>query len=293
MIKYGHRNGRQLYKCKCCNRRFVGGNCLTVNDIISDYVEPKLTLRELSVKYRKSVSTIQRRLRQMRHVRVISRYKDVVIQMDTTYWGRNYGLMVIKDALRGKILWHKYVRHETVSGYMQGVEWLEEHGFTIHGIVCDGLRGLFKALSGYRVQMCQVHQQRIVRTYLTRNPELEASRELLELSNRLTSSTKESFVGELEQWHERWKNFLSERSTEPSGKTHFTHRPLRGAYLSLKRNMPYLWTAYDNPNLGIPNTNNALEGTFTDIKSKLRVHSGIKKANRSRFLDEYIARHYY
>ena len=62
---------------------------------------------------------------------------------------------------------------------------------------------------------------------------------------------------------------------------------------SLKRNMPYLWTAYDYPKLGIPNTNNALEGTFTDIKSKLRVHSGIKKVNRSRFLDEYIARHYY
>ena len=149
----------------------------------------------------------------MRHVRMISRYKDVVIQMDPTYWGRNYGLMVIKDALRGKILWHKYVRYETVAGYMQGVEWLED----IHGIVCDGLRGLFKALSGYRVQMCQVHQQRIVRTYLTRNPELEASRELLELSNCLTSNTKETFVGELEQWHERWKSFLSERSTEPSG----------------------------------------------------------------------------
>ena len=293
MIKYGLRNGRQLYKCKCCNRRFVGGNRLTVNDIISDYVEHKLTLKELSIKYRKSVSTIQRRLRQMRHVRVISRYKDVVVQMDTTYWGRNYGLMVIKDALRGKILWHKYFRHETVAEYVQGVEWLEQHGFTIHGIVCDGLRGLFKALSRYRVQMCQVHQQRIVRTYLTRHPELEASRELLELSNQLTSSTKESFTSELEQWHERWRAFLSERSTEPSGKTHFTHRPLRSAYLSLKRNMPYLWTAYDNPNLGIPNTNNALEGTFTDIKSKLRVHSGIKKANRSWFLDEYIARHYY
>ena len=88
MIKYGLRNGRQLYKCKYCNRRFVGGNRLTVNDVISDYVEHKLTLKELSTKYRKSVSTIQRRLRQMRHVRVISLYKDVVIQMDTTYWGR-------------------------------------------------------------------------------------------------------------------------------------------------------------------------------------------------------------
>ena len=229
----------------------------------------------------------------MRHVRVISRYKDVVIQMDTTYWGRNYGLMVIKDALRGKILWHKYVRHETVAGYVQGVEWLEQHVFHHPRYSVDGLRGLFKALSRYRVQMCQVHQQSVVRTYLTGNPELEASRGLLELFNRLTSCTKDSFVSELEQWHERWRAFLSERSTEPSGKTHFTHRPLRSAFLSLKRNMPYLWMAHDNPNQGIPNTNNALEGMFTDIKSKLRVHSGIKKANRRRFLDECIARHYY
>ena len=74
MIKYGLRNGRQLYKCKCCNRRFVGVNRLAVNDIISDYVEHKLTLKELSVRYRKSVSTIQHRLRQMRHIHVIFRY---------------------------------------------------------------------------------------------------------------------------------------------------------------------------------------------------------------------------
>lgn len=79
---------------------------------------------------------------------------------------------------------------------------------------------------------------------------------------------------------------------EASGKTHYTHRALRSAYLSLKRNMPWLWTYRDNPNLGIPNTNNALEGTFTDFKSKLRAHSGMRKVNRSKFLDEHIARHY-
>ena len=57
--------------------------------------------------------------------------------------------------------------------------------------------------------------------------------------------------------------------------------------------MKWLWTFYDNKELNIPNTNNALEGTFTDIKSKLRIHSGMKKLNRKKFLDEYISRHYY
>lgn len=266
---------------------------MIVSDVISDYVEHKMTLGELSAKYSKSVSTIQRKLRQMHHVRIISKYKHVVIQMDTTYWGRNYGLMVIKDALRNKILWHKYVKHETIADYMEGVEWLEKNNFTIYGVVCDGLRGLFSALSKYPVQMCQVHQQRIIRTYLTQNPELEASRELLALSKALTKSDKEYFLEAFDAWYRKWKAFLEERSTEASGKTHYTHKTLRGAYLSLRRNMPWLWTFYDSPNLGIPNTNNALEGTFTDIKSKLRAHSGIKKSNRSKFLDEYIARHYY
>lgn len=229
----------------------------------------------------------------MHHVRVISKYKHVVIQMDTTYWGRNYGLMVIKDALRNKILWHKYVKHETIADYMEGVEWLEKNDFTIYGVVCDGLRGLFSALSKYPVQMCQVHQQRIIRTYLTQNPELEASQELLALSKVLTKSSKEDFQEAFDAWYKKWKAFLDERSAEASGRTHYTHKTLRSAYLSLRRNMPWLWTFYDKPNLGIPNTNNALEGTFTDIKSKLRVHSGIKKINRDKFLDEYIARHYY
>lgn len=49
---------------------------------------------------------------------------------------------------------------------------------------------------------------------------------------------------------------------------------------------------YDHPDTGLPNTNNALEGTFTDIKTKLRVHRGMNKSNRQKFFDEYIARHY-
>lgn len=146
------------------------------------------------------MSTIQRRLRQMRHVQTISKHKDVVILMDTTYWNRNSGLMVIKDALRGKILWHKHVRHETISLYMEGVEWLIKNGFKIYGVVCDGLKGLFNALSRYNVQMCQVHQQRIIQRYLTLNPQLPASIELLALSKLLTSTDKDSFIGAFNEW---------------------------------------------------------------------------------------------
>ena len=229
----------------------------------------------------------------MRHIHTISKDKDVVILMDTTYWGRTSGLMVIKDALRGKILWHKHVQHETIALYMEGIRWLEENGFKIWGIVCDGLKGLLNTLSKYNVQMCQVHQQRIIQKYLTLSPELQPSKELLSLSRLLTNTDKESFIGAFNKWAKKWDSFLKERSVDNLGKSRYTHQRLRSAYLSLKRNMKWLWTFYDNPNLGIPNTNNALEGSFTDIKTKVRVHSGMKKSNREKFLDEYISRHYY
>lgn len=108
-----------------------------------------MTLQELSSKYLKSISTIQRYLRKMRHVHVVSKDKDVTVLMDTTYRGRNFGLMVIKDVLRNKILWRKYVRHETIADYMDGIGWLRSHGFRIYGAVCDGMKGLFKALIRY------------------------------------------------------------------------------------------------------------------------------------------------
>ena len=67
---------------------------------------------------------------------------------------------------------------------------------------------------------------------------------------------------------------------------------LRSAYLSVKRYMPWLWTWYNYTDRYIPNTNNGVEGVFSDIKSKTRVHSGMRKEQRKKLIDEYISRHY-
>jgi hypothetical protein len=52
--------------------------------------------------------------------------------------------------------------------------------------------------------------------------------------------------------------------------------------------MSFLWTFYDHIQLGIPNTNNALEGMFADLKTKLRNHAGLSKQHRQKFIDEYF-----
>ena len=289
------RSRKQMYKCKDCNRQFLGGRRRDKTQVITDYVEGKQTIEQLSVRYGVSSRTIQRDLKGMRYVQKISKNKDVTIQLDTTYWGRNFGLMVIKDALRNKILWRKYVRYETIKDYLEGVEWLKSQGFKIYGVVIDGMRGLAQALYPIPVQMCQFHQIMIVRRYLTQDPDIEASIELLCLIKEITRMYKESFIGAFEEWYERNKDTLNERINDRriKRKTPPFMRPrLRSAYLSTKRNMQLLWTFYDHPETGLPNTNNALEGVFSDIKSKTRVHRGISRNNRKKLLDEYIKRKY-
>lgn len=86
---------------------------------------------------------------------------------------------MLKDSRTGKILWRKFInKKETLSDYIEGIEWLVCDGFKINGIVCDGPRGMFKQFSKYKVQMYQFHQVQIVKRYLTQSPELEASKEL-------------------------------------------------------------------------------------------------------------------
>lgn len=283
-----------MYKCKDCGRRFSGGIRRDKGQVITDYVEGKQTLCQLAAKYGVSSKTISRDLKGMRYVRKVSKDKEVTIQMDTTYWGRNFGLMVIKDALRKKILWRKYVTHETIADYVEGVGWLRSHGFKVYGAVIDGMRGLAQALP-FPVQLCQFHQMLVVRRYLTQEPELDASRELLELVNDITKMDKEGFVGLFGEWYERNKDVVDERVHDRriKRKTPPYMRPrLRSAYLSVKRNMPLLWTFQDHPDIGLPNTNNGLEGIFSDIKTKLRVHSGISREHRRKLIDEYLSRHY-
>ena len=110
-----------MYKCKDCGKQFIGGARRNKSQVITEYIEGKQTQAQLAIKYNVSERTIRRDLEGMHFVHKIAKYKEVTIQLDTAYWGRNFGLMVIKDVLRKKVLWHKYVRSETVAQYIEGV----------------------------------------------------------------------------------------------------------------------------------------------------------------------------
>lgn len=48
--------------------------------------------------------------------------------MDTTYFGRNFGVMVFKDSITGKILFKQYVKTETNQLYLDGIKEITKRG---------------------------------------------------------------------------------------------------------------------------------------------------------------------
>lgn len=249
----------------------------------------KQTYEQLSERYKMSIRTVQRYLESVAVKTTIQSPSSIVVLMDTTYFGRVFGVMLFKDACTGKNLLKYYVKSETNQKYKEGIEKLVAQGFTINAIACDGRKGLLTLFPNIPVQMCQFHQAAIIRRYLTKNPKTDAAKELKAHVKTLSKTDKESFVGGLNDWHRKWETFLKERSVNlKTNKTQYTHRKLRSAYNSLRNNMPWLFTWYDLIELKIPNTTNGIDGHFADLKNKLRNHNGLTIAHKQKFIDEFL-----
>lgn len=211
--------------------------------------------------------------------------------MDTTYFGRSFGVMVLYDSIGKQALFVGEVKYETNALYAAALEEIKEKGIQIQSIVCDGRKGLIQLYPNIPTQLCHFHQVQILGRYLTRNPKTDAGKALWQLALNLKQSNKSDFHAAFAAWYEQHKSFLNERSTnEETGKSSYIHRRLRSAYFSLKRNLPYLFVFEDYPDLGICNTTNLLDGKFADLKQRLRCHHGLKKDNKMRFIKDYFSK---
>ena len=209
--------------------------------------------------------------------------------MDTTYFGRNWGVMVFKNSLDGKILHLIFVKRETLLLYEAGIKEISRRGIEIQSIICDGKPGIFAMFLDIPMQMCQFHMVEIVNRYLTRKPKLESAKELRGIVLQLKNMTGAEFTKVLDGWQLKWADFLNEKTVAVSQKTgkkrqNYTHKRLRSAWLSIQRHLPYLFTFEDYPHLNIPNTTNTLDGHFSDLKNKLRNHNGLSKERKMKYI---------
>ena len=219
----------------------------------------------------------------------VKRPKHANVIMDTTYFGRKFGLMVFMDNTTRTFVYYAIVSHETNSAYKQGVDHLASLGVDVQSITCDGRRGLRTLFTSTPCQMCQFHQIQIVTHYLTRRPKNIASIELRRLTLTLTQLDKADFIERLNHWYLIHEDYLSERSTnEDNSRTWYTHKRLRSAYPSLRTNSSWLFTYREYEHLDIPNTTNSLEGLFSKLKRQLYSHHGLNEHRKLRFIKDFL-----
>ena len=288
-VKNGVRKGVQLYKCQDCGYQFRAGTEVSEQDLWNAYQQEKQTVKELSVRYGMSVATIKRRLHDIKREWMQPPLSgEGYVHLDTTYWGRGFGVLLALDSQTGTPLYMAFVKSATGTDYADAVSSLRESGRTTRGLSMDGRQTLFKTFSAYPIQMCQFHMKQIIRRYLTLNPKMLASRELKDLTARLHRIDEADFKKDYQAWREKWKDTINHKSLHKDGKMHYTHRRLRAAMNSLDFYLPYLFTFQHEDCQGMPNTNNKIEGTFTDLKKNLNNHSGLTRENRKRFISGFF-----
>lgn len=287
VVKNGKRSGVQLYICHDCKYQFR--NARKISETEQLYMLNKQTIRELASYYGVSESTIKRILNGITKAWVQPGLSGTgFVNIDATYWGRNSGIILAIDNQSGKPLYLAFINHEKVSDYVDAIRLIESRGYVIKDIVLDGIQSLFREYAGYKLQMCQFHMKQIVKRYLTLKPRPKAARELKDLVDGITQQSGDDFRKQYADWKLRWKDTLNRKSVmKTTGRMFYTHKRLRTVSNSIEYYLPYLFTFEEAGCEGMPNTNNKIEGSFTDLKKNLNNHSSmiaIRNCSKSVFL---------
>lgn len=292
--------GRQRYKCRDCSRTWTSKarpQRLQAN-IWHDYAIEKLTINQLCKKYNCGKDKIREVLNSYKVSNIIPSGTHDVIGMDCTYFGKRangteWGLLVVVDLHTKETLYcEELPGHETWAHYIQAVKALNQHDIYPKACVIDGVPGLAKMLvnRGILVQYCQFHQVKTIATYLTRNPILEPNKALRDIALSLAHVDSKTFVAMFTTWcrkNEIWLN--SKTRSLDTGKLEYAHKKTRSAVHSIQRNLLYLYTYEQHPELHIPNTNNTLEGINNALKSQLSNHRGVKKELKTKLIRTFLS----
>jgi hypothetical protein len=172
-------------------------------------------------------------------------------------------------------------------------------------VVCDGQKGVLLAIARCwpqtRIQRCIFHVWQNIRVKLTLHPLTEAGRELLQLTRDLrkvkTEEEAQIWQRKLEAWHERYGDFIRERTnkdTREPGKRRwwYAHGRLRSAYYQLAKLLrdDQLFTHLEPlTDVPIPRTTNYVEGGInSQLRTKLKLHRGMNEEHQRRLVEWYL-----
>ena len=290
-------SGRQRFMCRKCRKTWTSKPHPQVlsEKIWHDLVFHNLNTEELANKYGVCTRTIRNRLDLYNPPEIVPDETDksvTVIAMDVTFFRRSWGVLTVIDAHSGKALYEAETRgYETVYDYEKAIQTLHNYDVYPKAAVVDGKKGVIEMLEehGVYVQMCQFHQKKIVRRYISNNPDLIENRSLKELSDSLTHVHRSMFERMVYVWRVVNYSWIQEKTYFENGKWEYKHGKTRSAINSLFRNLPYLFTFEIYPELDIPNTNNKIEGIHSELKRRLANHRGLKKEQKIRFIRIFLS----
>ncbi len=279
------------YKCSRCFRQFQSKRRgqKEGRKLWDDYVWGKQNLTQLAQQHGHGRKWVRRRLDAVTPDKKEVTPQSTVFIPDTTFFGRTYGICVFRASHLKKNIWWTEVSKEVMATYHYGRKILEERGWVFTAVVVDGRRGMTTVFNDIPVQVCQFHQMKTVTKYLTRKPETDAGIALRKIMLELPKSTEKQFAQSLATWKKNWAHILTDK-TYVTGTKHwyYTHKRVRGGYLSMQRNLPYLFTYQKYPELNIPNTTNSLDGSFTHLKDKVNIHHGLRRDRRYKMIEEVL-----
>lgn len=289
--KDGLRRWRQSYKCVNCKYVWISKKRekkqLLPEQIYKQYAIHKQTYWELSITYGISKKSVQGKL----DLYVIPQIEDIIprsiiLIIDTTYFWRDFWIMIFIDSSTNKPIHYQTVQYETNDAYKKWVCYLQAQWRDIKAIVSDGRRWLLWWFNDIPTQMCHFHQAQIVRRNITKNPKLKENKELKAIVDWLPRTDKETFIWDLERWHEKNQSFINEKTLSNKWKRMYKHKKTRTAYHSLKRNLPYLFVYLDYLNtFDIPNTTNWAEWFFSHFKYKVTLHRWLTSKRKLKLIN--------
>lgn len=232
----------------------------------------------------KDISTIRRQFDNLPVQKVFPKVSDNHINLvfDGVYFGRSLCYIVCRA--ENKTIYFRECP-ETIENIGIMLDELESMGYEFRSFTIDGRKGVKEYLKwrypNVPLQHCIFHQKAAITRCLTGSPKTECGRELKALASTLGMSSRKCFEEEFRTLEHRYAGFLKERNDNGQ----FKHRRLRRAFRSIGRNMPDLFTWRENPGLNIPDTTNSCEGYFRQIKTKIRVHPGLKKERLKKVIE--------
>jgi hypothetical protein len=169
-------------------------------------------------------------------------------------------------------------------------------------VVCDGQKGLLKALSicwsETTVQRCRFHAWLNVKTKLTLHPESQAGQELSQLTRDLlhvhTRQQARRWKRRFSTWHKRHREYVNERTIKLNPRPRerswrYTHERLRSAYRQLAKITDDLLRSSYRPSLELPSTTNHVEGGVnSQIRARLKQHRGMPNEHQRVLVDWYL-----